>query len=73
MGDDYQGCVQEVADRRIFTAVSYSNAMTPKRCRDFAGSNGYTYYATQWGRECFAGYYVPPEAQSLPGQCTTLW
>ena len=50
-----------------------SNTMTTKKCKDFAVSNGYTYYATQWGQQCYAGLNLALDTQRVPGVCNFTW
>ncbi len=59
--------------RRTLPVSFASNTMTTKKCKDFAVSNGYTYYATQWGQQCYAGLNLALDTQSVPGVCNFTW
>ncbi|CBJ30578.1 conserved unknown protein [Ectocarpus siliculosus] len=55
MGDNYVGCFADDKEDRVLGSKMSSGSMTPEVCAAYCAddSPSHTYYATQWGRECW--------------------
>ncbi|CAM9281127.1 unnamed protein product, partial [Hapterophycus canaliculatus] len=55
--DDYLGCFQDDRDTRILPEMQpiSLDSMGATFCKDLCDGQGFDYYATQFGRECWCG------------------
>ncbi|KAI1636402.1 hypothetical protein F4809DRAFT_384331 [Biscogniauxia mediterranea] len=65
------GCYNEVAGRTLNEAAYADDAMTLELCASNCAS--YTYWATEYGRECYCGNTLNPLSTSAPdGDCNMV-
>ena len=58
-GAQYLGCFVDAAERVFPDRIISEDDMTAAKCA--ANCEGYTYFGTQWGRECYCGNTAPTE------------
>ena len=58
-GTPYFGCFVDAAARVLPERVISADDMTPAKCA--ANCVGYTYFGTEWSRECYCGNIAPTE------------
>jgi hypothetical protein len=65
-GWSFVGCAPEernAADgpgRTLSLAATASDTMTETKCLDFCAAGGYSYFGTEYSRECYCGNTVAP-------------
>ncbi|KAL6831798.1 WSC domain-containing protein [Trichoderma camerunense] len=66
-GYTYQGCWEEPPNDRVIIAQMYANdSMTLESCADFC--KGFTYFGTEYGRECYCGDVLKEGSQKATNQ-----
>ncbi|CAM9901462.1 unnamed protein product [Hapterophycus canaliculatus] len=75
--DDFLGCFQDDRDTRILPemqpiSLDSMGATVRTLCKDLCDGQGFDYYATQFGRECWCGSGTPAETYNLYGQLTDV-
>lgn len=66
-GYTYQGCWEEPPNDRAIIEQMYANdSMTLESCADFC--KGFTYFGTEYGRECYCGNVLKEGSQKATNQ-----